>query len=315
VRAVHAKERAEAARVKQLEDRIAKSEAQIAALKSEPASKGATTAHAHAEQTAPTSEAAMMADNARLNARMRLETKAHALEARREGAVAQGEDDAAAQTHAQEQAAAAMKIPAAVLQKADSIVKHKVTTDLAQKYESELEADTNFIFSGPKADESKPELDAGAGASIKARTQELAASASSGFGNLHAMEKEVLSQLIQSNQQRAHAAAAKEAAAKEAAARKLALKKKWYQEEVRKEDEEQAKRIEEQAKKVAAETAAQKAAQKAAQAKAKAVAAAEYAKAHTPVQKMSVRQRALAFVSAFDHSAAGVHLASESEPK
>ena len=73
MRADKAKERAEAARVKRLEDRIAKSEAQIAALKSEPASKGATTAHVHAEQEAPTSEAAMMADNARLNAKMRLE--------------------------------------------------------------------------------------------------------------------------------------------------------------------------------------------------------------------------------------------------
>ena len=304
MRADKAKERAEAARVKHLEDRIAKSEAQIAALKSEPASKGATTAHVHAEQAAPTSEAAMMADNARLKAKMRLEMKARELEARPGGAVAQGEDDAAAQTHAQELSAAEIKIPAAVLQKADSIVKRKVITDLAQKYESELEADTNFIFSGPKADESKPELDTGAGASHKARTQELAASDSSGFGNLHNMEKEVLSQLIQSNQQRARAAAAKEAAAKEAASRKLALKKKWYQEEVRKEHEEQAKKI-------AAETATQKAAQ----AKAKAVAAAEYAKAHTPVQKMSVQQRALAFVRAFDHSAASVHLASESEPK
>ena len=234
-----------------------------------------------------------MADNARLNAKMRLEMKARELQAGREGAQG-GEAGGAAQT--QELAATPIKIPAVVLQKADSMVKHKVTTDLAQKYESELDADTNFIFSGPRADESPDEqraaqLDAGAGASSshKARTQELAAS---GFGDLHSMEKQVLSQLIQSNEERARAAAAKAAAAKQAAARKLALKKKWFQEEVRKEHEQQAKKL-----------AAQAAAQKATQAKAKAEAAAKYAKAHRPVSKMSVQQRALAFVHAFDAAA------------
>merc|ERR1719409_2380298 len=52
----------------------------------------------------------------------------------------------------------AMSIPRLVMRKAEELVKHKAQTALAQKYESQIDADTNFIFSGEPSDESAAEL-------------------------------------------------------------------------------------------------------------------------------------------------------------
>ena len=236
----------------------------------------------------------LRAENARLSARLRLQMKAEGELSASGGqgaAAARPAKAALQQLAAAAPASKAVKIPAAVLEQADSMVKHKVTTELAQHYESEINADTSFIFSGSRPDETKGEaaaqLAARSGSGAGATTQ--LAAASPGFGDLHQMEKQVLSQLMEANQRKAQAARERAAAAKKAAARKLALKKRWYQEEVRKEDEAKAKV---EAKKAAVE--------KAAEAKAAAAAAAKYAKAHTPVSKMSVQDRALAFVKAFD---------------
>ena len=236
----------------------------------------------------------LRAENARLSARMRRQ-----MQAERElgssggrGVPAAHAAEATLQQLAAAPASTAIKIPAAVLEKADAMVKHKVTTELAQHYESEINSDTNFIFSGSRADESNgkgaAQLAAGGGSGPGSTPTQLAA-ASPGFGDLHQMEKQVLSQLMEANQRKAQAAREREAAAKKAAAHKLALKKRWYQEEVRQEDEAKAK-VE----------AKKEAAHKAAEAKAEAAAAAKYAKEHKPVSKMSVQQRALAFVKAFD---------------
>jgi hypothetical protein len=193
-----------------------------------------------------------------------------------------------------------LSIPALVMRKAEELVKHKAQTALAQKYESQIDADTNFIFSGEPSDESAAELAADKvensdftelSGDKKAKKSERI---EHGFGELHQMEKQVLTQLITANKQRAKAAALKMAAAKKAAAQRLAFKKKRYELELKQEAEEKAEKLADKRAELAKREAA-----KEAEAAAKKAA---YAKAHKPVSKMTVRQRALAFVRAFDDS-------------
>jgi hypothetical protein len=275
-----------------------KFKAEISALKREEqqdeakAKTARTRSSQGASSNKATAERVMRAENARLSSKVRLEMKAEEQRHQRayKGArqleqASKADTEQLSSLPSAEYKAKAIKIPEAVLEKADSMVKHRVTTELAQHYESEINSDTDFIFSGSKADESKAaQLAARRGSAGAAATQELASS-KPGFGDLHQMEKQVLSQLIEANHQKAEAAKERAEHVKVAAARRLALKKRWYQEEVRKEDAVKAKQL---------------AARKAAPAKAAAAAAAEYAKAHKPVSKMSVQQRALAFVRAFD---------------
>merc|ERR1712216_45338 len=140
--------------------------------------------------------------------------------------------------------------------------------------------DTNFIFSGQVFDETPNER-----AADEIESRELSSSAGQGgktaakpkhgFVELHQMEKEVLTQLIQANKQHAKAEALKMAEAKK------------EQEAV--EEEEAQKLADKRAE--AAKLDAEKAAH-----------AAQVAREHKPVGKMTVRQRALAFVRAFDDS-------------
>jgi len=316
VRADRDKERAEAAHNTKLEERIAHLEKLEKVKQSEAKARDTTRfqvlALEHGHKSTP--QKALMAENAQLNSQVRLAMKAQQVEAARDardGAqLKQPAETVTALTSQTSQAALSqaqlpVKIPSAVLQQADSLVKQKVTTDLARRYESEIDSDTNFIFSGPKGDESKDsdegslEVNAShlfstAGAT---KTQQLSHQAPAqvaeahGFSDLHQMEKQVLTQLIQANQYRAQVAKNKADVAKKAAAQKLVLKKKWYQEEVAKETKEKAEKL------------ADKALEKA---KAKAVADAAYAKAHKPVAYLTVRQRALAFVHAFDDTQSAI---------
>ena len=306
-------ERTQAAHNTKLEERIAHLEKQEKVKQSEAKALDTTRLQVLAleHRHKSTTHKALIAENARLNAQMRLAMKAQQVEAARDGAhLKQPADTVTALTSQTSQpvfsqAPMPVKIPSAVLQQADSMVKHKVTTELARRYESEIDSDTNFIFSGPKGDESKDsdegssELNASqlfstAGAT---KTQQLSHQAPAqvaethGFSDLHQMEKQVLTQLIQGNQYRAQVAKNKADVAKKAAAQKLVLKKKWYQEEVAKENKEKAQKL------------ADKALEKA---KATAVADAAYAKAHKPVAKLTVRQRALAFVHAFDDTQSAI---------
>lgn len=252
---------------------------------------------------------AMLAENERLNAQMRLTMKADGAGGGGEAApVATAAKKAVVTSAAFAPAAVAkpINIPKFVLEKADSMVKHKVTRELAKKFESQIDSDTNFIFSGSREDETNDEnsqnlynLDNAEESAPKKQLAQGEAAVTApehGFTNLHQMEKQVLSQLIEANQQRAQeaaqVAAQKAAAAKAAAKQKLALKKLRYQQEVKKEAQE------------AAQKAADKKAEKEKAAAATAAAAAKYAKAHKPVTKMTVRERALAFVRAFDDSVA-----------
>mmetsp|Transcript_43297 Transcript_43297/g.69607 ORF Transcript_43297/g.69607 Transcript_43297/m.69607 type:complete len:938 (-) Transcript_43297:438-3251(-) len=313
LRADRDKERSQAAHNTKLEERIAHLEKQEKVKQSEAKALDTTRLQVLAleHRHKSTTHKALMAENARLNAQMRLAMKAQQVEAARDGAhLKQPAETVTALTSQTSQpvfsqAPMPVKIPSAVLQQADSMVKHKVTTELARRYESEIDSDTNFIFSGPKGDESKDsdegssevnasQLFSTAGAT---RTQQLSHQAPAqvaethGFSDLHQMEKQVLTQLIQANQHRAQVAKNKADVAKKAAAQKLVLKKKWYQEEVAKENKEKAQKL------------ADKALEKA---KATAVADAAYAKAHKPVAKLTVRQRALAFVHAFDDTQSAI---------
>lgn len=261
-----------------------------------------------------------MADNARLNAQMRLQMKAEKQQelakeqpddatrggselARPLSLQAKGETNSA--STAMQLASFAqgrdVEIPKAVLEKADAIVKHKVTTELAKRYESEINSDTSFIFSGPKSDEMlSDDANRATDASMitaPALLQQLAGTnrapaTAEGFGDIHDMERAVLTQLIQSNKEREQAAADKIAQAKAAAAEKqsaaahaLAVKKKLHLEA---------------AQKIAQAKAATLANDRALKAAAAAAAAKKYAAEHKPLNKMSAQQRALAFVRAFD---------------
>ena len=189
----------------------------------------------------------------------------------------------------------AMSIPRLVMRKAEQMVKHKAQTALAQKFESQIDADTNFIFSGQVSDETpneraadeieSRELSSSAGQGVKT-----AAKPKHGFGELHQMEKEVLTQLIQANKQHAKAEALKMAEAKKAAAERLAVRKEQLKKEQEAVAEEEAQKLADK-RAEAAKLDAEKAAH-----------AAQVAREHKPVGKMTVRQRALAFVRAFDDS-------------
>ena len=275
-----------------------------------------------------------MADNARLNAQMRLQMKAEKQQeelakeqpdATRGGSElkpngrplslqAKGETNSA--STAMQLASFAqgrdVEIPKAVLEKADAIVKHKVTTELAKRYESEINSDTSFIFSGPKSDEMLSDANRATDASMitaPALLQQLAGTnrapaTAEGFGDIHDMERAVLTQLIQSNKEREQAAANKIARAKAAAAEKqaaaahaLAVKKKLHLEA---------------AQKIAQAKAATLANDRALKAAAAAAAAKKYAAEHKPLNKMSAQQRALAFVRAFDEVGAHTHTHTQS---
>jgi len=205
-----------------------------------------------------------------------------------------------------------VEIPKEVLEKADAIVKHKVTTELAKRYESEINSDTSFIFSGPKSDEMLSDAHGATDASMitaPALLQQLAGTTrapatAEGFGDIHDMERAVLTQLIQSNKEREQAAANKIAEAKAAAAEKqaaavhaLAVKKKLHLEA---------------AQKIAQAKAATLANDRALKAAAAAAAAKKYAAEHKPLNKMSAQQRALAFVRAFDEVGAHTHTHTQS---
>ena len=276
-----------------------------------------------------------MADNARLNAQMRLQMKAEKQQeelakeqpdATRGGSElnpnarplslhAKGETNSA--STAMQLASFAqgrdVEIPKAVLEKADAIVKHKVTTELAKRYESEINSDTSFIFSGPKSDEMlSDDANRATDASMitsPALLQQLAGTnrapaTAEGFGDIHDMERAVLTQLIQSNKEREQAAANKIAEAKAAAAEKqaaaahaLAVKKKLHLEA---------------AQKIAQAKAATLANDRALKAAAAAAAAKKYAAEHKPLNKMSAQQRALAFVRAFDEVGGRAHTHTQS---
>ena len=270
-----------------------------------------------------------MADNARLNAQMRLQMKAEKQQedlaneqpdATRGGSELkpnarplslQGKGETNSASTAMQLASFAqgrdVEIPKAVLEKADAIVKHKVTTELAKRYESEINSDTSFIFSGPKSDEMLSDANRATDASMitaPALLQQLAGTnrapaTAEGFGDIHDMERAVLTQLIQSNSEREQAAANKIAQAKAAAAEKqaaaahaLAVKKKLHLEA---------------AQKIAQAKAATLANDRALKAAAAAAAAKKYAAEHKPLNKMSAQQRALAFVRAFDEVGAHTH--------